>query len=279
MTQYQHPFDTSFSDSLRYKRDRADSGYLKSALDTYLDDAREFNKQNSLAATSADGTTDVTQADDTDYSAYTYDQVMKESILKRHRIDGTYDAETGMIDDDSYTNLIAKMKYNPAATPENYKAAFGKCDAFGCYWPEDNPEDFYSVGKGGGTDHAKRGQAAARAKAAHGRSYTAAAGGRHGIRGGFRRKRTAPGGPDGKSQSRGAMRSDIQLKENITYINQSPNGHSIYEWNYKGEPKSRRYQGVMAQELLQTAPEAVVTMDNGYLGVDYGKIDVDFTTA
>ena len=28
-----------------------------------------------------------------------------------------------------------------------------------------------------------------------------------------------------------------------------------------------------------TAPEAVGTMDNGYLGVDYEKIDVDFTTA
>jgi len=182
MTQYQHPFDTSFSDSLRYKRDRADAGYLKSALDTYLDDAREFNKKNSLAVTSADGTTDTTKADDTDYSAYTYDQVMKESILKRNRIDGTYDAETGMIDDASYKELEMRMKYNPAATPENYKAAFGKCDAFGCYWPEDNPEDFYSVGKGGGTAHAKRGQAASRAKAAAKRKRNRPA--RRGVNGG-----------------------------------------------------------------------------------------------
>ena len=90
---------------------------------------------------------------------------------------------------------------------------------------------------------------------------------------------TAPGGNDGKSQSRGAMRSDIQLKENITYINTSPEGHSIYEWNYKGEPESRRYQGVMAQELLETTPHAVVTMDDGYLGVKYDEIDVKFTTA
>tara|TARA_B100000579_G_scaffold408163_1_gene396029 strand:+ start:3340 stop:3921 length:582 start_codon:yes stop_codon:yes gene_type:complete len=166
MTQYQHPFDTSFSDSLRYKRDRADSGYLKSALDTYLDDARDFNKKNSLTATSADGTTDVTQADDTDYSAYTYDQVMKESILKRHEIDGTYNAETGMIDDASYKELEMRMKYNPAATPENYKAAFGKCDAFGCYWPDETDSgDFYSVGKGGGSKQARAGQAANRKQA------------------------------------------------------------------------------------------------------------------
>ena len=86
--------------------------------------------------------------------------------------------------------------------------------------------------------------------------------------------RTAPG-----NQGAGAMRSDIQLKENITYINTSPEGHSIYEWNYKGEPESRRYQGVMAQELLETTPHAVVTMDDGYLGVKYDEIDVKFTTA
>lgn len=84
--------------------------------------------------------------------------------------------------------------------------------------------------------------------------------------------RTAPGG-----QGAGAMRSDIQLKENIAFIDKSPEGHSIYEWNYKGEPKSNRYQGVMAQELLKTAPHAVVEMDNGYLGVKYDEIDVDFT--
>ena len=85
---------------------------------------------------------------------------------------------------------------------------------------------------------------------------------------------TAPSG-----QNAGAMRSDIQLKENITYVNTSPEGHSIYEWNYKGEPESRRYQGVMAQELLETAPHAVVTMNDGYLGVKYDEIDVEFTMA
>ena len=84
---------------------------------------------------------------------------------------------------------------------------------------------------------------------------------------------TAPGG-----QGAGAMRSDVELKENITYIDQSPDGHSIYEWNYKGEPKSRRYKGVIAQDLLETAPNAVVEMDNGYLGVIYDEIDVNLTT-
>jgi hypothetical protein len=35
----------------------------------------------------------------------------------------------------------------------------------------------------------------------------------------------------------------------------------------------------MAQELLETVPHAVVTMDDGYLGVKYDEIDVEFTTA
>ena len=158
------------------------------------------------------------------------------------------------------------MKYNPATTPEDWARAFGKCRTTkssdkhasipsDCYWPEESGlegSDFYSVGKGGGTAHAKRGQAAARAKAAGGRA-----------------QRKGGKGNDG------GVRSDIQLKENITYIDKSPEGHSIYEWNYKGEPKSRRYQGVMAQELLETAPHAVVTMDDGYLGVKYDEIDVD----
>ena len=164
--------------------------------------------------------------------------------------------------------LTAKMKFNPATTPEDWARAFGKCRTTtssdkhasipsDCYWPEESGlegSDFYSVGKGGGTAHAKRGQAASRAKAAGGRA----------VRKG------------GKGND-GGVRSDIQLKENITYIDKSPEGHSIYEWNYKGEPKSRRYQGVMAQELLETAPHAVVTMDDGYLGVKYDEIDVDCT--
>ena len=75
-----------------------------------------------------------------------------------------------------------------------------------------------------------------------------------------------------------ASASDVELKENINYIDQSPDGHSIYEWNYKGEPKSRRYKGVIAQDLLETAPNAVVEMDNGYLGVIYDEIDVNLTT-
>ena len=73
-------------------------------------------------------------------------------------------------------------------------------------------------------------------------------------------------------QQYGPMASDIKLKENIIKVDNSPSGINIYEWNYIG--KSQRYRGVLAQELLESHPEAVTMCPNGFLGVYYGKIDV-----
>ena len=92
--------------------------------------------------------------------------------------------------------LTAKMKYNPATTPEDWARAFGKCrtttssdkhDSIpsDCYWPEESGlegSDFYSVGKGGGTAHAKAGQAASRAKASAARNMSAREGKRKATR-------------------------------------------------------------------------------------------------
>ena len=75
-----------------------------------------------------------------------------------------------------------------------------------------------------------------------------------------------------KGQEYGPMASDIKLKENIIKVDNSPSGINIYEWNYIG--KSQRYRGVLAQELLESHPEAVTMCPNGFLGVYYGKIDV-----
>ena len=78
---------------------------------------------------------------------------------------------------------------------------------------------------------------------------------------------TAPSG-----QQYGPMASDVRLKENITKVGNSPSGINIYEWNYIG--KSQKYRGVMAQEILESHPDAVTMCPNGFLGVYYGKIDV-----
>jgi len=69
--------------------------------------------------------------------------------------------------------------------------------------------------------------------------------------------------------------SDLELKDKIERKGRSPKGIPIYEFNYKHEP-NQRYQGVMGQDLLELAPEAVREGDNGYLEVNYNLIDVEF---
>ena len=67
--------------------------------------------------------------------------------------------------------------------------------------------------------------------------------------------------------------SDRRLKENITEVGKSESGIKIYEFNYIDE--SQRYQGVMAQDLLDSHPEAVVMDSSGYYLVNYDLIDVN----
>ena len=68
--------------------------------------------------------------------------------------------------------------------------------------------------------------------------------------------------------------SDINLKENITYVGVEA-GHKMYEFNYKGEAK--RYRGVMAQDVIDYAPEAVTLHENGYLQVNYDMLGISMT--
>ena len=64
--------------------------------------------------------------------------------------------------------------------------------------------------------------------------------------------------------------SDIALKDNINLIGKSPSGINIYTFTYKGDDKV--YQGVMAHEV----PHASSFSNDGYLMVDYSKVDVEF---
>jgi hypothetical protein len=63
--------------------------------------------------------------------------------------------------------------------------------------------------------------------------------------------------------------SDIRLKKNIVYSH-TENGYKIYEFEYKNEPNVK-YSGVMAQEVLETNPSAVIE-ENGYYKVYYGML-------
>ena len=68
--------------------------------------------------------------------------------------------------------------------------------------------------------------------------------------------------------------SDRRLKDNIQKIGESISGLGIYKFNYIG--KAKQYIGAMADEVIKVVPEAVGTMSNGYLGVNYNLIDVTF---
>lgn len=98
---------------------------------------------------------------------------------------------------------------------------------------------------------------------------------------------TSEGSSTGKTSSSGGIgallaggakayaASDSRLKENILPVGEE-NGHRVYEFNYRGDPK--RFVGVMAQEVAGTHPAAVHEID-GYLAVDYSAIGVEFREA
>ena len=64
--------------------------------------------------------------------------------------------------------------------------------------------------------------------------------------------------------------SDVRLKTDIEPIGKSSSGVNVYSFKYKGDDKT--YQGVMAQEV----PWASIEGKDGYLKVDYSKVDVEF---
>ena len=63
--------------------------------------------------------------------------------------------------------------------------------------------------------------------------------------------------------------SDIRIKENIVPDGTTYNGHNVYHFNYINDDVRRR--GVMAQEVEQTRPDAVVEID-GIKHVNYGAL-------
>ena len=70
--------------------------------------------------------------------------------------------------------------------------------------------------------------------------------------------------------------SDERLKDNISPITDSLTkvvsiSGNTFDWNEKSN-KSGHDVGLIAQEIEQVLPEAVVTRDNGYLAVDYHKV-------
>ena len=90
--------------------------------------------------------------------------------------------------------------------------------------------------------------------------------------------------PSGFSQALGALgsaasiyaASDVELKENIKKVGELEPGVGWYTWDWNETGKaigveSEPTEGVLAQEVLEVKPDAVIVKD-GYYAVDYGKI-------
>ena len=71
----------------------------------------------------------------------------------------------------------------------------------------------------------------------------------------------------------GGIGSDKRIKHNYHIVGKSPSGINIWEFSYLGS--NDRYVGVMADEIEKCQPDAVI-YNNGFMSVDYNKIDVEF---
>nr|MCS5595574.1 tail fiber domain-containing protein [Porticoccaceae bacterium] len=74
-----------------------------------------------------------------------------------------------------------------------------------------------------------------------------------------------------------AMGSDRRLKTNIKKVGKLKSGLNIYQWDWKQGAEKLGANlghtiGVIAQEVKEIFPEAVVTMDSGYYAVKYAEI-------
>lgn len=71
--------------------------------------------------------------------------------------------------------------------------------------------------------------------------------------------------------------SDRRLKRNIRRIGRDKRtGLDLYEFGYRHERKRRKYIGVMADEVRQRFPQAVIEREDGYAMVDYGALGITF---
>ncbi|QDP64552.1 MAG: hypothetical protein Tp1100DCM00d2C33371621_10 [Prokaryotic dsDNA virus sp.] len=70
--------------------------------------------------------------------------------------------------------------------------------------------------------------------------------------------------------------SDKRLKDNITLIGQSKKGHNVYTWTWNKLAKKLNINsptiGVLAQEVMETNPDAVTKNNDGYYMVNYGAL-------
>ncbi len=63
--------------------------------------------------------------------------------------------------------------------------------------------------------------------------------------------------------------SDARIKTDIEWVGMAK-GFPIYQYRYIGT--ATRFEGVMAQDVANMRPDAVITRSNGVMAVDYAKL-------
>jgi uncharacterized protein DUF3300/endosialidase-like protein len=84
------------------------------------------------------------------------------------------------------------------------------------------------------------------------------------------------GGGGGRGGGGGGRRSDLRLKHDVTLLGRLDDGLGYYRFVYNGGHTA--YVGVIAQEVQNIEPAAVVRGTDGYLRVHYGKLGLKFQT-
>jgi len=69
-----------------------------------------------------------------------------------------------------------------------------------------------------------------------------------------------------------SLESDRRLKKNISRIGTTVHDLPLYRFSYLGSDKV--FTGVMAQDVLEVMPEAVVADAAGFYGVRYGMLGI-----
>src|SRR5689334_7549310 len=66
--------------------------------------------------------------------------------------------------------------------------------------------------------------------------------------------------------------SDVRLKTDIERVGTTVYGLPLYQFRYK--TGTQRFEGVMAQDVLEVVPDAVVMAEDGYYRVNYGQLGI-----
>ena len=72
--------------------------------------------------------------------------------------------------------------------------------------------------------------------------------------------------------------SDIRLKQNVEKLAITESGLSIYRFRYIKDPTGQDYVGVMAQDLMEAHPDALVMGEDGYYRVRYDRLGLQMST-